>query len=43
MYDQLSIGNSMIVIGIVAGIGFMLLMNRLNDEFKVGEPDTETE
>lgn len=43
LYDQLSIGNSMIILGAVAGIGFMLLMNRFNDEFKVGEPDTETE
>ncbi len=33
----------MIVIGIVAGIGFMLLMNRFNDEFKVSEVDTETD
>ncbi len=43
LYDQLSFGNSMIVIGIVAGIGFMLLMNRFNDEFKVSEVDTETD
>ena len=43
MYDQLSIGNSMIILGAVAGIGFMLLMNRFNDEFKVGEPNAETD
>ena len=43
LYDQLLFGNSMIVIGIVAGIGFMLLMNRFNDEFKVSEVDTETD
>jgi len=43
LYEQLSIGNSMIVLGAVAGIGFMLLMNRFNDEFKVGELDTETD
>ncbi|MFZ1518411.1 MAG: zinc ribbon domain-containing protein [Ignavibacteriaceae bacterium] len=43
LYDQLSIGNSMIVLGVVAGIGFMLLMNRFNDEFKVEELDTETD
>jgi hypothetical protein len=43
LYDQFSIGNSMIVLGAVAGIGFMLLMNRFNDEFKVGELDTETD
>jgi uncharacterized membrane protein YsdA (DUF1294 family) len=41
LYEQFSIGNSMIVLGAVAGIGFMLLMNRFNDEFKVGELDTE--
>jgi hypothetical protein len=35
MYNQLLIGNSMILVGAVAGIGFMLLMNRFNDEFKV--------
>jgi ribosomal protein L37E len=43
LYEQFSIGNSMIVLGAVAGIGFMLLMNRFNDEFKVGELDTETD
>jgi hypothetical protein len=31
----------MIVIGIVSGIGFMLLMNRFNDEFKEVEHDKE--
>ena len=41
LYDQLSIGNSMIIIGSLAGIGFMLLMNRFNDEFKVVENDNE--
>lgn len=35
LYDQLSIGNSMLIIGACAGIGFMLLMNRFKDEFKV--------
>lgn len=35
LYEQLSIGNSMIILGAVAGVGFMLLMNRFTDEFKV--------
>ncbi|MEO8231018.1 MAG: hypothetical protein ABI638_01965 [Ignavibacteriota bacterium] len=35
LYDQLSIGNSMLIIGACAGIGFMLLMNRFKDEFNV--------
>jgi len=43
LYDELSIGNTMILFGAVAGIGFMLLMNRFNDEFKVGEPNAETD
>lgn len=43
MYDQLSIGNSMIVFGAVAGIGFMLLTNRFYDEFKVKDFSSEDE
>ena len=43
LYDQLLIGNSMIIVGSIAGIGFMLLMNRFNDEFKVSEVDTEAD
>ncbi|HMN23507.1 MAG TPA: hypothetical protein PKE38_03350 [Ignavibacteriaceae bacterium] len=35
LYDQLLIGNSMLIIGACAGIGFMLLMNRFKDEFNV--------
>jgi len=43
MYDQLSIGNTMILFGAVAGIGFMLLTNRFYDEFKVKDYISETE
>ncbi len=43
LYDQLSIGNTMILFGAIAGIGFMLLTNRFNDEFKVKELDTKTD
>ena len=39
LYDQLSIGNSMLIIGACAGIGFMLLMNRFKDEFNVKDFD----
>jgi len=43
LYDQLLIGNSMIILGAVAGIGFMILMNRFNDEFKVKDFSSEDE
>jgi hypothetical protein len=41
LYDQLSIGNSMIILGAVAGIGFMLLINRFYDDFKVKDFSSE--
>ena len=40
---QLSIGNTMILFGAVAGIGFMLLTNRFYDEFKVKDFSSEDE
>lgn len=43
LYEQISIGNTMILFGAVAGIGFMLLMNRFNDEFKVKDFSAEEE
>lgn len=43
LYEQLSIGNTMIVFGAVAGMGFMLLMNQFKNEFKVGKLDTKTD
>ena len=41
MYDQLRIGNSMIVLGAVVGIGFMILANVFYDEFKVNDYSSE--
>lgn len=41
--DQLSLGNSMIILGAVAGIGFMLITNRFYDEFKVKDYTSENE
>ena len=35
LYDQLLVGNSMLIIGACAGIGFMLLTNKFYDEFRV--------
>ncbi len=35
LYEQISIGNSMLIIGACAGIGFMLLTNKFYDEFRV--------
>jgi len=43
LYNELSIGNTMILFGVVAGIGFMLLTNRFYDEFKVKDYISETE
>ncbi len=43
LYEQISIGNTMILFGAVAGMGFMLLMNRFKNEFKVGKLDTKTD
>ena len=37
LYNQLLIGNSMIILGTLAGIGFMLITNRFYDEFKVNK------
>lgn len=35
LYNQLSIGNSMIILGAIAGIGFLFLTNQFYNEFKV--------
>ena len=43
LYDQLSLGNSMIILGAVAGIGIMLITNRFYDEFKVKDFSSEDE
>jgi hypothetical protein len=43
LYEQLSFGNSMIILGAVAGIGFMLITNRFYDEFKVKDYISENE
>ena len=43
LYNQYLIGNSMIILGAFAGTGFMLLMNRFYDEFKVKDFNTENE
>jgi ribosomal protein L37E len=43
LYEQLSIGNSMIVLGAVAGLGFMFITNRFYDEFKVKDHISENE
>ncbi len=43
LYEQLSIGNSMIVLGAVAGIGFMIITNSFYDEFKVKDYSSENE
>ena len=43
LYKQLSIGNSMIILGAIAGIGFMLLTNRFYDEFKVKDYTSQNE
>jgi hypothetical protein len=43
LYDELSIGNTMILFGVVSGIGFMLLTNRFYDEFKVKDFSSEDE
>jgi len=37
LYDQFELGNSMIILGAVAGIALMLLINKFNDEFKVND------
>lgn len=43
LYDQLSIGNSMLIIGACAGIGFMLLTNKFYDEFRVYDFNSKDE
>jgi len=43
LYKQFSIGNSMIILGAVAGIGFMLITNKFYDEFKVKDYISENE
>jgi hypothetical protein len=43
LYKQFSIGNSMIILGAVAGIGFMLITNSFYDEFKVKDYISENE
>ena len=43
IYDQIIIGNSMIIIGAVVGIGFMILTNIFYDEFKVKDYSSENE
>lgn len=43
LYDQFSIGNSMIILGAVAGIGFMLITNSFYNEFKVKDFSSENE
>ena len=43
LYDQFSIGNTMILLGAIAGIGFMILTNRFTDEFKVKDFSAEND
>lgn len=43
LYKQLSFGNSMIILGAIGGIGFMLLTNRFYNEFKVKDYTSENE
>jgi hypothetical protein len=43
LYNEFLIGNSMIILSALAGIGFMILMNMFNDEFKVKDFSTENE
>lgn len=43
LYDQFTIGNSMIILGALAGIGAMLLINKFNDEFKINDFGYEEE
>ena len=41
LYHQFSIGNSMILLGAAAGIGFMIITNSFYDEFKVKDYNSE--
>jgi hypothetical protein len=43
LYDQLLVGNSMIILGAIAGIGFILLMNRFKGEFNANEINSQDE
>lgn len=43
MYDQIELGNSMIILGAVLGVGFMVLTNIFYDEFKVRDYSSENE
>ncbi|HCY76620.1 MAG TPA: hypothetical protein DHV28_11940 [Ignavibacteriales bacterium] len=43
LYEQFSTGNSMIILGAIAGIGFMFLINQFYDDFKVTEFNSDEE
>jgi ribosomal protein L37E len=43
LYEQIELGNSMILLGTAAGIGFMLITNSFYDEFKVKDYISENE
>jgi hypothetical protein len=43
LYEQFSIGNSMIVLGAFAGIGFMFLINQFYNDFKSEEISADEE
>lgn len=43
LYEQFSIGNSMIILGAIAGIGIMFLINQFYDDFKVTELSSDEE
>jgi ribosomal protein L37E len=43
LYDQFELGNSMIILGASAGIGFMLITNSFYNEFKVKDYISENE
>ncbi len=43
LYDQMLVGNSMILFGAIAAIGFMVLMNRFNYEFTIKDYISEKE
>jgi len=43
LYEQIELGNSMILLGTAAGIGFMLITNSFYDEFKVKDYNSENE
>ena len=43
LYQQISIGNSMIILGACAGIGVMILINTFYDDFKVKDYTADNE